>query len=71
MLVPEESDAESLFRAIRRFLEETPDRVPLTDWYDTRTAKQQNFQHRSVVGGVFLPLLDPADFSPDMVADDA
>ncbi|WP_276256628.1 glutaminase family protein [Halomontanus rarus] len=71
MLVPEESDAESLFRAIRRFLEETPDRVPLTDWYDTRTAEQQNFQHRSVVGGVFLPLLDSADFSPDVVADDA
>ena len=46
---------------VYRFVNESPSRVPLTDWFDTVTAKQQGFQARSVVGGVFIPMLaDPA-----------
>lgn len=44
---------------IYKFLNESPSRVPMTDWYDTKTGKMVGFQARSVVGGVFIPLLKP------------
>ncbi|MDW8290393.1 MAG: DUF4965 domain-containing protein [Armatimonadota bacterium] len=46
--------------AIWRWMNETPSRVPLTDWYWAHDGRQVGFQARSVVGGVFLPMLtDP------------
>ena len=43
------------------FLHESPNRVPFTDWYDTQTGKMEGFQARSVVGGVFMPMLTDAN----------
>ncbi|PRA07785.1 MULTISPECIES: glutaminase family protein [unclassified Paenibacillus] len=48
---------ESFISPLWDFMNETSSRVPVTDWYDTITAKQMNFQNRSVVGGFFIQLL--------------
>jgi hypothetical protein len=47
----------ALMGPIHAWINETPSRVPLTDWYDTKTGKQVGFQARSVVGGVFVKAL--------------
>ena len=54
-------DWNALLEPIGRWVNEGPTRVPLTDWYDTKTGKQESFQARSVVGGVYIKALtDPA-----------
>ena len=47
----------ALIAPVGRWINEGPTRVPLTDWYDTKTGKQMSFQARSVVGGVYIKAL--------------
>jgi len=55
------TDFEKLVAPAFQFASTSVSRVPLTDWYDTVTGKQQGFQARSVVGGLFVKMLaDPA-----------
>lgn len=42
---------------VHKFLHETEDRVPMSDWYWTTDARMRGFQARSVVGGVYMPML--------------
>ncbi len=49
--------SDAVYASIRRMIEETPDRVPITDWYFTDTSRQRGFQNRSVLGGFFINLM--------------
>ncbi len=54
------ADFKVIVHPIFQFLNQTPDRVPMTDWYDTVSAHEIGFQARSVVGGVYIKMLaDP------------
>ena len=56
-LAENRADFEALVRPVAVFLRETPDRSPMTDWYDTISGKKVGFTARPVVGGVFMQLL--------------
>ena len=57
-------DFKALVDPIVHFLDKTPERIPMTDWYDTVSAKHPGFQARSVVGGVYIKMLaDPQMWS--------
>lgn len=60
-LAANRQDFDALVAPIQRFVNESPSRVPLTDWYWTTDARQAGFQARSVVGGVYMPLVANAD----------
>ena len=50
-----------LVAGVYRFADETPSRVPLSDWYETvGDGKFVGFLARSVVGGFLMPMLTPA-----------
>jgi len=39
------------------YVNETESRVPISDWYDTKTAKMIGFKARSVIGGHWMRVL--------------
>lgn len=51
-------DFQTLVRPLYASLNDSPSRVPMTDWYNTKTARQVGFKARPVVGGVFIKMLD-------------
>ncbi len=60
-LTRDRGDFEAILEPVLRFLNETPDRSPMTDWYQTHDARKVGFTARPVVGGVFLQMLYDAD----------
>lgn len=56
-LTQKREDFEALVDPVILFLNETPDHSPMTDWYQTKTARRVGFTARPVVGGVFLQML--------------
>lgn len=56
-LTQERNDFEALVDPVFLFLNETPDRSPMTDWYHTHNARKRGFTARPVVGGVYLQML--------------
>ncbi len=56
-LTQDRSDFDALVAPVYRFVNETPNRSPMTDWYQTKDAHKVGFTARPVVGGVFLQML--------------
>ncbi|SFT22057.1 glutaminase family protein [Paenibacillus sp. BC26] len=56
-LAEEQATFTALVEPIWQMLNDTADRVMFSDWTDTLTARALNFQHRSVVGGIFMRVL--------------
>lgn len=56
-LTQDRRDFEALIAPVMSFVNETPDRSPLTDWYQTPSPRKVGFTARPVVGGVFLQAL--------------
>ncbi len=62
-LTDKPGDWSALLDPIGHWINEGPSRVPLTDWYDTKSGRQESFQARSVVGGVYIKALADKDLS--------
>jgi hypothetical protein len=63
-LASSSDDFKTIVHPVFHFLDKTPERIPMTDWYDTISAKHPGFQARSVVGGVYIKMLaDPQMWS--------
>ena len=56
-LTDDAEKARALYSPVVRYLRETPSRVPFGDWYYADRGDIVHFINRSVVGGVFAPLL--------------
>ena len=70
-LTGQKADVVALAAPIYDFLNESSSRVPMTDWYRTNEGTQVGFKARSVVGGVFVPVLNNAQIWQKWAARDA
>jgi len=50
-------DFKALVDPVVKWVHEGPDRIPISDWYETGTGKVVGFRARSVVGGLWMPIL--------------
>ncbi|GHT59081.1 glutaminase [Bacteroidia bacterium] len=57
-LAKDKETFEQFIRPVHRFMNETTDRIPMSDWYFTDSRKHVGFQARSVVGGYFIKMLE-------------
>lgn len=57
-LADNRAEFDALMAPVYRFVSHTEPRVPMTDWYMTDTARKRGFQARSVIGGVFIKMLE-------------
>lgn len=57
-LAPDKATFETFVTPVHLFMDQTTDRVPMSDWVFTDSPKQRGFQARSVVGGYFIKMLE-------------
>ena len=53
-----QSDFKKFIAPLWKFYNDTPDRLAMTDWYDTVSGTQIGFIHRTVQGGLYIKMLD-------------
>ena len=51
------ADFKKFISPLWRFYNETHDRNPMTDWYDTVSGMLIGFIHRTVQGGLFIKMV--------------
>lgn len=56
-LSDDEATFQKLVSPIHKFMNETTDRVPMSDWYNTDNTTHVGFKARSVVGGYYIKML--------------
>eukprot|EP01117_Protostelium_nocturnum_P012722 TRINITY_DN4697_c0_g1_i1.p1 TRINITY_DN4697_c0_g1~~TRINITY_DN4697_c0_g1_i1.p1 ORF type:complete len:792 (+),score=207.87 TRINITY_DN4697_c0_g1_i1:205-2580(+) len=56
-LTRDSTKAQKYWRTLYNYANETPSRVPLSDWYDTKTGAWVSFRARPVVGGFYAWML--------------
>lgn len=56
-LTDDQETFEKFIDPVFQFVHEAPTRVPLNDYYDSKTGIRENFKARSVVGGFYMKLL--------------
>jgi len=52
------SDFQQLIRPLYRFVNETTDRIPMSDWYWTDRPEHVSFRARSVLGGYYIKMME-------------
>lgn len=57
-LADDQATFEQFIHPVYLFMNETSDRVPMSDWIFTDKPNQRGFQARSVVGGYFIKMLE-------------
>ena len=57
-LAPDKATFEKFIDPVYLFMNETTDRVPMSDWVFTDRPNQRGFQARSVVGGYYIKMLE-------------
>lgn len=60
VLAPDKEQFARFMAPVWRYFNETENRVPMADWYSTKTAKRFYMQHRTVQGGLFIKLVEDA-----------
>ncbi|MDD4645354.1 MAG: DUF4965 domain-containing protein, partial [Bacteroidales bacterium] len=56
-MAEKKADFDTLFNPIYNFINATPQRVPVTDWYIVDNAYKVGFQARPVIGGLFIKVM--------------
>jgi len=56
-LTGKRADFDAIMGNVYTYVNETPSRVAMSDWYETTDGKTQGMHTRTVVGGIWMPLL--------------